>query len=789
MAVDQMVLATQNWLNDTYGGDSRFELVPENGKTGWPTIYGLLRALQIELGIQNTSNNFGPTTQKLFKPIKRDDDICTHLFGIVQGALWCKGYNTGHYSTQVNGRNQVSQAFDEKVENAVKKLEEDAGRKNPKGIVDLNLMKALLSMDAFVCISNLGGDSNVRRMQQYLNGNYESYIGLAPCDGIYGRSTNKALIYAIQAEEGLNTTTANGNFGPSTRKYCPTIPYDNVATNSSGSKYNSQSISKFINILKIALYCNGYGDSELDGVFDLMTENAVRIFQQEYVISVTGKVNLGTWLSLMLSCGDTDRSAVACDTATKINSAKAVTLANAGYKYVGRYLTKVEGGLDKNLTRLEEKVIFDHGLSIFPIFQEYGGAASAFNSQTGLDNAQKAHTAAEELGIPHGTTIYYAVDFDPQQDVIINNILPYFKAIYNYYNEKNLYRVGVYGTRNVCRILKNNFEPNVLEIDNMFIADASYGFSGNLGFSLPKGWAFDQFNVDISVGSGQGAISIDKVAYSGKDNGYNKIVYTDIQECYANISSLYELALEYTNNNESESNELVLQYIRRNKYGNTKPFGGGSLSSFLWEQVAGKIDSKFCALADKTHSNDLFEFVDAKEGVVNDFIHLAATLNAMLWNTGGFLYLSETMIDIFAGWGGDCVSFAKDVEKYAKNNTDYQQIANKKICSRDFSYFSLSDYIADIDAINLYYYIKQGHSLPQAFEFYYNLKEYEKRTTKFINNIGGLNKFDNYCDDVVDSKYLDLHVFLAGIDMPSEYINSAGIAFKNFVHNKYNSKQ
>ena len=58
MAVDQMVLATQNWLNDTYGGDSRFELVPENGKTGWATIYGLLRALQIELGIQNTSNNF-----------------------------------------------------------------------------------------------------------------------------------------------------------------------------------------------------------------------------------------------------------------------------------------------------------------------------------------------------------------------------------------------------------------------------------------------------------------------------------------------------------------------------------------------------------------------------------------------------------------------------------------------------------------------------------------------------------------------------------------------------------
>lgn len=741
--------------------------------------------MQIELGIQNTSNNFGPTTQGLFKPIKRDDDICTHLFGIVQGALWCKGYNTGHYAVQVNGRNQVSQAFDEKVEAAVKKLEKDAGRSTQKGIVDLNLMKALLSMDAFVCITSLGGNSNIRTMQQYLNSNYENYTGLMPCDGIYGRSTNKALIYAIQAEEGLSTTTANGNFGPSTRKYCPTIPYDNVATNSSGLKYNSQSISKFINILKISLYCNGFGDPELDGVYDFMLENAIKNFQQEYVISVTGKVNLGTWLSLMLSCGDTDRSALACDTATKINSVKAETLVDAGYKYVGRYLTKVEGGLDKNLTRLEESVIFNHGLSIFPIFQEYGGAASAFNSQTGLDNAQKAHAAAEELGIPHGTTIYYAVDFDPQQDVIISNILPYFKAIYNYYNNKNLYRVGVYATRNVCRILKDNSEPNVLEIDNMFVLDASYGFSGNLGFALPIGWAFDQFKVDISVGSGQGAISIDKVAFSGKDKGYNKIVYTDIEECYANLSSLFELAMNFSGNDVSKSNQLVLQYIRKDKYGNTKPFAGGDLSAFLWEHVAGDIDEDFCKLADKEHSNDLFEFVDEKEGVVNDFVHLAATLNALIWNTGGFLYLSEDMIDIFAGWGGDCVSYAKDIKDYAENVTDYQKIANERICSKYYSHFSLSDYIADIDAVNLYYYIKQGHSLPEAFEFYYSLKEYESRTTKFVNNIGGLSKFDTYCDDVVDSKYLDLHVFLAGINMPTKYINSAGVAFKNYVHNRY----
>lgn len=577
MAIDQMVLATQNWLNDTYGSDPRFEIVPENGKTGWATIYGLIRALQIELGIQNTSNNFGPTTQSLYVPIQRDDNVTSNLFGIVQGALWCKGYNTGHYAVVVNGRNHVNQLFDLSVENAVKQLQEDAGRNIQTGIVDLNTIKALLSMDSFVCISSLGGNQNIRTMQQYLNRFYEAYIGLAPCDGIYGRTTNKALIYALQAEEGLSTSAANGNFGPSTRAHCPTIPYDNVATNNNGSHYTFQSITKFVNILKISLYCNGFGSYDLDGVFDSDDELAVRTFQTKYVIPVTGIVNLGTWLSLLLSCGDVNRSSVACDTATKLNSAKAMALYEDGFRYVGRYLTKVEGGLDKDLTRLEEKVIFSKGLSIFPIFQEYGGDASAFYYNKGTQDAIKAKNAAEALGIPHRTTIYYAVDFDPQQTAIINNVIPYFQGIYDYYKNNRYYRIGVYGTRNVCRLLK---ESDEVVIDNMFIADASSGFSGNLGFPIPTGWAFDQFCVDnYSIGSGEGAITVDKVAYSGVDNGYNKLLYTTMQESFNNIFDLYDLAMDYTNNNENLSNQLVLQYIRKGKYGDSTLFGENSIIS------------------------------------------------------------------------------------------------------------------------------------------------------------------------------------------------------------------
>ena len=79
-------------------------------------------------------------------------------------------------------------------------------------------MKALMSMDSFKLLPpSYGGDGNVRIFQQWLNNNYESYTGLNPCDGVYSRNTNTALIYALQAEEGLPLRVANGNFGNTTQ--------------------------------------------------------------------------------------------------------------------------------------------------------------------------------------------------------------------------------------------------------------------------------------------------------------------------------------------------------------------------------------------------------------------------------------------------------------------------------------------------------------------------------------------------------------------------------------------
>ena len=118
------VLKVQNWLNETdgkYEASGRFNRVLANGTTGWKTIYGLRRALQIELGIENTSDSFGPTTYNLCPNINQG--ATGNLVYIVQGGLYCKGYNQNGFDG-VKGNGSYS---------AVKSLKSDMGIPNASG--------------------------------------------------------------------------------------------------------------------------------------------------------------------------------------------------------------------------------------------------------------------------------------------------------------------------------------------------------------------------------------------------------------------------------------------------------------------------------------------------------------------------------------------------------------------------------------------------------------------------------------------------------------------------------
>lgn len=85
---DPMVRITQQWLNDTYGGHAGYNSITVDGLTGWQTIYALTRALQIELGISPTSDNFGTATQAAYgkDPLKPASGT-SNKYAILQGSL------------------------------------------------------------------------------------------------------------------------------------------------------------------------------------------------------------------------------------------------------------------------------------------------------------------------------------------------------------------------------------------------------------------------------------------------------------------------------------------------------------------------------------------------------------------------------------------------------------------------------------------------------------------------------------------------------------------------------
>lgn len=731
--VDPLILSAQQWLNATYGGDSRYNIITENGKTGWTTIYALTRALQIELGITSTSDNFGPTTTSRFNAIypngisqqSSSDATEENIYAIIQGALFCKGYSTGVGT--------VTKHFYDGTGNAIKSLKEDAGCASTTSTVTLNVMKALLSMDYFYSYDTSENTQNIQTIQRYLNSKYEAYIGLKPCDGVYGRGTNSALIYAIQAEEGMSTSVANGNFGPSTKRCCPTIPYSNVETSYIGNVYSATSISKFTKLLKMGLYVNGIGNGDFDGA---LNSSLVEEFQEKYSLPETGVCNLATWLSVFISSGDITRSAIACDCATILTAEKAQTLYNNGYRYVGRYLSgTIGGGISKALSISEMQIAFSAGLRIFPIHQSSANMVSYFSEEQAQSDIWSAYDHARKLGIPTGTTIYFAVDCDPQDSEIISNIIPYFKELNDrmkndFYGEK--YKIGIYGTRNVCAEVSNLGYTSF-----SFVSDMSTGFSGNLGFKIPDNWAFDQFTT-VTLGSGTGQIEIDKNGFSGRDNGIGADALSSFSKVVFNLQQIFNLAMTYTNNNQNNSSKLVMNYLRyKGNYGINSSSGTNS----MWSAVAGNIDMNFCSIVNQELGNVDLDFLEPVNRNVYDVCHLAAVIQALNYPAAGLdLDLFDELCDIFAGWGGDMVSFTDNIK--IMDGTNVQNWANENICKENNTKFPFEDYMADIDAINIHELMEeQSLSFNEAFTTYFTVPNSvtgkvmaETRTTIFINS-------------------------------------------------------
>ncbi len=522
---DDKLYLTQRWLNKTYKTVTGYEIIEEDGENRGDTVKALIQALQHELGISPVTKNFGPATSAAYQKniLYPQEGVTDNKFVILQGALWCKGYSGGYENLTYDELNDdviVKAVFDKAMENSIIQLKTDAGLENPDGVVTLNIMKALLSMDAFVLLegTSFAPKPQIRTAQQKFNRKYERYIGIMPCDGIFSANTQRAIIKVLQALEG-RTAELTTTFGEQTKAHCPEIPYkrnSNAARNYNGEYYSNADIANFTELIQFTLFVNGFGDGICDGVFDSQTQNAIRQFQRSQAIPETGIADINTWMSLFVSYGNKSRSALACDCATKLTAEKAKTLYDNGYRYVGRYLTKVPGGLDKDITREEAQIIFDTGLRFFPIYQTSGDDLTYFTEEQGTLDAYAAIEAASKLGVPRDTIIYFAADVDAMDSNVTNIIIPYFAKIHEVMKD-SIYKAGIYSARNTCTRVSNEGYAC-----SSFVSDLSYGYSGNLGFTMPDNWAFDQF-ATVSIGTGSGKISIDKDGFSGRDLGVSKL--------------------------------------------------------------------------------------------------------------------------------------------------------------------------------------------------------------------------------------------------------------------------
>ncbi|WP_282925790.1 glycoside hydrolase domain-containing protein [Helcococcus kunzii] len=734
--MDSMVLETQEWLNATYGGDKRYKEVEETGKTGWPTINGLILAFQIELGIQNTAPNFGENTINHFnkkypegiKQQNENDKTKNNVYSIIQGALWCKGYSTGSH---------ISGNFYEGTASAIIELKEDMGI-GGDSTVTLNIMEALLSMKQFVLLWRYGGTDSIREIQQKLNRDYPDYLGIIPTDGLYGREMNTALIKVLQAEEGLSPSSATGNFGDETKKRLIEININNYKDN-----------LPMFKVAFFALLCLGYAPGPDEYSWTTALDNALLDFQNDYGLKQSPTINIDTWMSLLTSKGNTDRKVIACDTRFELTYDLIVELQKDGYQIVGRYLT---GGDYKEIKDGELRRIIDTGLKYFPIFQENARELKDFSYTIGLEHGKKAVISALDKGIPN-TVIYFAIDMDILDYQIDSHIIPYFKGINRGVN--NMYGVGIYASRNVCtRVSQAGYAIS------SFVSDMSTGFSGNLGFRIPGNWNYDQiFEIE---GYGK-KWDLDKVVYSGKippvstvylsDEEYSahKIEKYDISNLKNNINEVILLIKElekiydiYRIATLSDTSNAVQSMLdKQNTYlGVLNYLSKFYLQSYKFAATAQPLNSKFIAYMKLKHKDiyDKFEIfigeerIDVKDNIngKNDIAHLAFTI---------LTYLTDSLIpDYLAGWGGDLATGASNVNIYSlkypginkeklaysiigadKNNPSRFIIDNKIELNRiDCNYTDLCD---DADAIGISGMIrKRGngtHVLSESMELYH----------------------------------------------------------------------
>ena len=136
------------------------------------------------------------------------------------------------------------------------------------------------------------------------------------------------------------------------------------------------------------------------------------------------------------------------DTVHRFTAADAKNAVENGVSFVGRYL--VPAGMNKELTKEEATALRNAGLAIL-LCWEIGGEAFKNGATQGANDGARARALAESFGIPSGTCIYMACDYNiPDRDLIIAE--QYMKAAQAALGK---YEAGAYGPLKLVEFLRD----------------------------------------------------------------------------------------------------------------------------------------------------------------------------------------------------------------------------------------------------------------------------------------------------------------------------------------------
>lgn len=158
----------------------------------------------------------------------------------------------------------------------------------------------------------------------------------------------------------------------------------------------------------------------------------------------------------------------------------------SGTKKIIRYLDPIGPNNPKVVKEAEARAIAASGLRLGLVSEGFGDFAhGGISAGAGERDGTFALKTAPSLGAPDGACIYFTVDTDASAVQIQKLVLPYFQAVRKAIGGK--FRVGVYGSGNVCEAVLN------AKLADLAWLSCSMGWSGSEAFLKSNKWALRQY--------------------------------------------------------------------------------------------------------------------------------------------------------------------------------------------------------------------------------------------------------------------------------------------------------